>query len=216
MRRRIYLRMKSLSEALDIIYRSFPWAEALETEIVPVRQARGRVTAAPIFAKRSLPIFNAAAMDGFAVKAEETFLASDLNPLLLKVGEAAVPVNTGEPLPPGKDAVIMIEDVHFPQEDLIEIRAPAYPWQHVRKVGEDVVAGELLFTSGHRLTPWDLGALLAAGHTEVPVKESPRVVIIPTGDELIPPEEAEDEILARGKADEFNSTMIAALVEECG
>ncbi len=216
MKRKIYLQMKDLKEAIKIIRESHPWAKALAEEIIPVREAQGRITAQPLFAKRSFPPFNAAAMDGFAVRAEETFGASDINPLLLKVGEQAIPVNTGEPLPSGKDSVIMIEEVHFPRKDLIEIRTPAYPWQHVRKIGEDIVAGELLFTSGHRLTPWDLGALLAVGYLEIPVKECPRVIIIPTGDELVPPEEARDEILTQGKMIEFNATMIAALVQEWG
>ncbi len=216
MKRRIYLRMKDLAEAQKIVQESFPWTETLGVEEPPVFQARGRVTARPIFAKRSLPPFNAAAMDGFAVQAEDTFSATDLEPLRLKLGQQALPVNTGEPLPLGTNAVIMIEDVHFPNEEEIEIRSPAYPWQHVRKIGEDVVSGELLFTSGHRLAPWDLGALLAAGHLKVPVKERPRVVFIPTGDELVPAPEAHDQLLAQGKSVEFNATVLAALIEEWG
>ncbi len=216
MKRRIYLRMKDLNEAQRIVLESFSWARHLQEEFIPVPQARGRVTAQAIFAKRSLPPFNAAAMDGFAVRAEETFSATDLEPLRLTLGRDAFPVNTGEPLPPNTNAVIMIEDVHFPKEDEIEIRAPAYPWQHVRKIGEDVVSGELLFTSGHRLAPWDLGALLATGHLKVPVKERPRVIFIPTGDELVPADQAQDDLLAQGKSVEFNATVLAALVDEWG
>ncbi len=216
MKRRIYLRMKSLSHAQEIILRALPWKERLETEEVPVKEALGRVTAQPLFARRSLPPFNAAAMDGIAVRAEETFSASDQTPLILEVGEQAFWVNTGEPLPPKTNAVIMVEEVHVLGPEKVEIRAPAYPWQHVRKIGEDVVAGELLFTASHRLSPWDLGALLAAGHIRVPVKMRPRVIIIPTGDELVAPEEASSEILSSGKTPEFNSAMIAALVEEWG
>ncbi len=208
--------MQSLEEAQKTVCQAHPWEKSLSPEEIPVREALGRITAEAIFARRSLPPFNAAAMDGIAVRAEETFSASDQRPLVLKIGKQAFWVNTGEPLPPGTDAVIMVEEVHELSPEEVEIRAPAYPWQHVRKIGEDVVAGELLFTASHRLTSWDLGALLAAGHLTVKVKERPRVVIIPTGDELVPPEEASEEVLSQGKTVEFNSTMIAALVEEWG
>ena len=216
MRRRIYLRKKTLKEALGLLLSSCPWEEFLKTERIPVRKASGRITAEAIYARRSVPAFNAAAMDGIAVQAEKTFSASEYQPLRLKVGQEAHFVNTGEPLPPETNAVIMIEEVHQVSPEEVEIMAPAYPWQHVRKIGEDVVEGELLFPPHHLLRPWDLGALLATGHLEVPVKERPRVAIIPTGDELVLPEEATSEILASGYTVEFNSAMIAALVEEWG
>ena len=213
--RRIYLRMKSLDEARNLFLRALPDRKILETEEIPVSEARGRVTADPIFARLSSPPFNAAAMDGVAVRAEETFGASETTPLILHLGKEAIFVNTGEPLPSGKNAVIMVEHLHFVDEERVEIRSPAYPWQHVRKVGEDIVSGELLFTEGHRLTPWDLGALLAAGHIKVRVRQRPRVTIIPTGDELLSPEEAQKG-LPPGKVIEFNSQMLAAMVEEWG
>ena len=216
MKRRIYLRMKGLEEARNLILEALPWKDLLEAEEVPVRKACGRITAQALYARRSLPSFNAAAMDGIAVKAENTFSASEHQPLRLTLGKEAFWVNTGEPLPEGTNAVIMIEDVHQLDEDQVEIMAPAYPWQHVRKVGEDVVEGELLFTEGHRLQPWDLGALLAAGYLSAPVKKRPKVVLIPTGDELLPPEEAREELLAQGRTVEFNSAMLAALIEEWG
>ncbi len=216
MKRRIYLRKKSLEEAVETILRSFPWSEVLEPEEISVTQARGRVTAEAVYARRSVPTFNAAAMDGIAVRAEDTFSASEYHPLRLKVGKEAFFVNTGEPIPAGTNAVIMIEEVHQINSSEVEIMAPAYPWQHVRKIGEDVVEGELLFPPAHLLAPWDLGVLLATGHLTVKVKERPRVAIIPTGDELIPASAASPALLAEGKVVEFNSTMIAALVEEWG
>ncbi len=216
MKRRIYLRKKALEEAVAIILKACPWTQALAPEEVDVREARARVTAEAIYARRSVPAFNAAAMDGIAVVAEKTFAAREDQPLSLKIGQEAFWVNTGEPLPPGTNAVIMVEEVHPLSPEEVEIMAPAYPWQHVRKIGEDVVEGELLFPPSHLLAPWDLGVLLATGHLKVKVKERPRVAIIPTGDELIPPEEATPERLAQGKTVEFNSTMLAALVEEWG
>ncbi|OAQ20086.1 molybdopterin biosynthesis protein [Thermosulfurimonas dismutans] len=215
MKRKIYLHMKPLYEAQKIFLNAWDWKKALAQEDIPVKEARGRITAQPIFAKRSLPGFNSAAMDGIAVRAEDTFGASEANPLLLQIGKQAFLVNTGEPLPEGTNAVIMIEHVHFIKEDLVEIRSPVYPWQHVRRIGEDVVQGEMLFTEGHRLSAWDLGVLLASGYLTVTVRAKPRVIFIPTGDELVLPEEAEGEI-PFGKTVEFNSTMLAALVEEWG
>ncbi len=216
MKRNIYLRMKGLHEACNLVLRASNWEDLLEEEEIPVREARGRVTSRALYAKRSIPTFNAAAMDGIAVKAEETFSASEFQPLRLRLGKQAFWVNTGEPLPPRTNAVIMIEDLHQTDQESVEIMAPAYPWQHVRKVGEDVTEGELLFTKGHFLEAWDLGALLAAGYLTVPVKRRPQVVIIPTGDELLFPEEAQEESLRQGKTVEFNSVVLASLIEEWG
>ncbi len=216
MKRRIYLKKKTLAEAQELIRRAISWKDFLGSERIPTRQALGRITAEALYARFSVPAFNAAAMDGIAVKAEKTFSASEHCPLRLKIGEEAFYVNTGDVLPPDTDAVIMIEEVHLLSPEEVEIMAPAYPWQHVRKIGEDVVEGELLFPPFHHLAAWDLGALLATGHLEIPVKERPRVAIIPTGDELLLPEEAKAELLASGRTVEFNSTMISALVEEWG
>ncbi len=214
-RRRVYLKMASLEEAKRRFLEAFDWTKFLGEEEVFTKEALGRVTSRPVYAKRSVPAINCAAMDGFAVSAEDTFGASETNPVRLVVGKQAFPVNTGEPLPPKTNAVIMIEFVHFLEEDLIEIRAPVYPWQNVRKVGEDVVEGEMLFTQNHLIRPWDIGALLATGHLKVWVKERPRVVFVPTGDELITPEEAERSWRPE-KTVEFNSAVLSATVREWG
>ena len=181
-------------------------------ERIKTAEAAGRVTAEALFARLSMPAHHAAAMDGFAVQAEQTFAANDQRPLRLTLGKGCAPVDTGEPLPPGYDAVIMVEDVQTLSGDEIEIIAPATPWQHVRPVGEDVVAGELLLPALHRLRPQDLGVLLAGGITEVPVLSGPRAVIIPTGTELVPPGEARP----RGSVPDFNSAVIAAYLEQWG
>ncbi|HOJ84528.1 MAG TPA: molybdopterin-binding protein, partial [Bacillota bacterium] len=180
-------------------------------EIIKTSESLGRITAEALFARLSMPGDHAAAMDGFAVLAERTFGATDQNPLQLALGEDCRPVDTGDPLPPGFDAVIKVEDVQ-PVSGGIEILAPATPWQHVRPVGEDVVAGELLLPAYHRLRPQDLGVLLAGGITEVPVLARPKAVIIPTGTELIPPEEKR----RRGSIPDFNSTVVAAYLHEWG
>ena len=181
-------------------------------ERVKTAEAAGRITAEALFARLSMPADHAAAMDGFAVQAESTFAATDQRPLRLAPGDGYAPVDTGEPLPPGFDAVIMVEDVQTLPGGEIEIIAPATPWQHVRPVGEDVVAGELLLPAFHRLRPQDLGVLLAGGSTEVAVLSRPKAVLIPTGTELVPPGEARP----RGSVPDFNSTVIAAYLQEWG
>ncbi|MEN6440436.1 MAG: molybdopterin biosynthesis protein [Syntrophobacter sp.] len=211
-KRNIYLQMKTLGEARAI------WADriaALRTaeETLPTASGLGRTTSRPIAAERSVPHYHGSAMDGFAVSARNTFGASDMNPLTLEIGSAAFPVDTGDALPPATDAVIMIEQVEQVSESEIEIRSSAFPWQHVRKVGEDIVAGELLLPQLHRLRPADLGAMLAAGSHEVTVFSKPRVRIQPTGTELIPASRARE--AQPGQIVEFNGTVLAAMVEEC-
>ncbi|MFZ2446175.1 MAG: molybdopterin biosynthesis protein [Syntrophobacteraceae bacterium] len=212
-KRNIYLKMKTLREARDL------WSEkfaALRTarECIPAVSSLHRVTSRPITAVRSVPHYHGAAMDGYAVAARDTFGASDTNPLLLGVGTGAFAVDTGDPLPPGADAVIMIEHVEQMSEAEIEIRAAAFPWQHVRKVGEDIVAGELLLPQQHSLRPADLGALLAAGTSEVWVYARPKVRIQPTGTELIPASGAAE--AEPGQIIEFNGAVLSSMVEECG
>ncbi len=211
--RNIYLNMKTLEEARAI------WSRATEsartrTEEVPTGEALHRVTTRPVVALRSVPHYHGAAMDGIAVKAEETYGASDTQPLRLELGVNAVAVDTGDPLPLHCDAVIMIEQVESLNDREVEIRAPAFPWQHVRKVGEDIVAGELLLPQRHQLRPADLGALLAAGIPRVEVFACPRVWIQPTGTELLSADEVSDP--APGKIIEFNGTVLASMVRECG
>ena len=137
-----------------------------EAETLSLDQANGRITAAPVWAVRSSPHYDAAAMDGVAVRAHETIGATETSPLRLTVGEQAVWVDTGDPMPPGFNAVIMIEVVHQVDEYSLEIQAPVAPYQHVRPLGEDIVATELVLPQSHRLRPQDLAACAAAGLTQ--------------------------------------------------
>jgi putative molybdopterin biosynthesis protein len=181
---------------------------------VPLAEALGRITAEPIWANRSSPHYHAAAMDGVAVRAADTIGAAESSPRRLIVGQQAVWVDTGDPLPANTDAVIMAEHLQALGEDEVEILAAVAPWQHVRPLGEDIVATELVLPENHRLRPFDLGALAAAGHVEVAVRPRPRVAIIPTGTELVPLENAED--LKPGDIVEFNSLMLAGQIAEWG
>lgn len=182
----------------------------LPGERVPVSDACGRVTAEAVAAARSVPHYHAAAMDGIAVRAADTFGASETVPILLPP-DRYVPVDTGDLMPEGTDAVIMIEDLHE-ADGAVEIIAPAVPWQHVRPAGEDIVATELLLPSNHLIRPVDVGAMLAAGVLHVCVRRRPRVLLVPTGDEVTDPAAG----LLPGQIPEFNSAMIAAEITGWG
>ena len=139
-KRNVYLKMKTLQEAREIVNAQFSMEDTLVAEEVPVPQAVGRVLAEPVYAKISAPHFNAAAMDGLAVKEESTFGASEAVTKELAIGQDAFYVNTGHVMPPETDAVIMIEHVNVIDDDRIEIDKPVFHWQNVRKMGEDIVA----------------------------------------------------------------------------
>src|SRR5712691_7249337 len=213
--RQYYLSDIPLPEALRKFHDALQQAGVLtlsEAEAVPLDQANGRITAAPVWAVRSSPHYDAAAMDGVAVRAHETIGATETSPLRLTVGEQAVWVDTGDPIPPGFDAVIMIEVINEVEESTIEIQAPVAPYQHVRPLGEDIVATELVLPESHRLRPQDLAACAAAGLTAVAVRKPPHVAVIPTGTELVPigTEPKPGDIV------EFNSLMLGAMMAEWG
>jgi len=216
MQRKIYLDMHSLAEAQQLFWSRFQ-AHGTGEETIASRSARGRVTAGPISARFSSPSFHSAAMDGLAVRAEDTFAATDDAPLTLRLDNGqATPINTGYPLPAEANAVIMIENVLLDDDGKTAvIRAPVYPWQHVRKVGEDIVATELLFPTGHQLRPPDIGALITGGCTTVRVRRRPRVTIIPTGSELVALEDC-PEAVPVGKTIESNAIVLAGLAEQAG
>ncbi len=217
MARRIYLKMKSLKQAREIFLGHWNLANMLSAEKVPTLEAPGRVTAAPVFARFSAPTFHSAAMDGIAVRAERTFGATQERPMQLELETEAQWVNTGQPMPPDTDAVIMVENIHQIDDKQVEIQAAAFPWQHVRKVGEDIVATELLLPQNHRITAYDIGALLAAGILELEVKRRPQVLVIPTGGELVEAEALKHaETVPPGEIVEFNSWVLAHLVRQWG
>lgn len=214
--RNIYLKMKSLSQARDILFRAFPRFGSMEKENIPAPDAVGRVLAEPVFARISSPPFHAAAMDGIAVKAENTFGASENRPKKLCIGKEVFYVNTGHVLPEETDAVIMIEQVHIIDDDHLEIEAPVFPWQYVRKTGEDIVATELIFPRNHKISPYCVGALLGGGVFSVPVRKKPRVLIIPTGAEMKDWQDTVLEKLRPGQIIESNSHVLGKMTEECG
>lgn len=213
--RNVYLKMKSLAEARQMVLDAFGHMKP-DAETVPTPGAVDRILAEPVAARFSSPHFHAAAMDGIAVRAKDTFGAHPANPMELKAGETAYYVNTGHVLPENTDAVIMIENVQENDGGTVVIEAPAFPWQHVRKMGEDIVATEMLFARYHRITPYCVGALLAAGHFEVKVLRKPKVAILPTGSELVDWQKTGDVVLRPGQAIESNAFVLAKLVERAG
>jgi putative molybdopterin biosynthesis protein len=173
-------------------------------------KAVGLVTAEPVWALRSSPAYEAAAMDGIAIRSADTAGASDTNPIVV-APEAFEVVDTGDPVPERFDSVVMREHVFY-LETGAELRAPAVPYQHVRSIGEDISATELLLPEGHRLRAVDVAACGAAGITELLVRRRPIVAVIPTGDEIRP---IGTDIVA-GELHDTNSLMLAAQAHEIG
>ncbi len=215
-KRNIYLQMKPADEAKELLFSRLDLDRCLQEETVSVQEAAGRVTARPVFARLSAPSYHAAAMDGIAVLAETTFGITVDRPKQLRVGRDAFFVNTGQMMPPATDAVIMIEHVITVDDETVRIESASYPWQHVRRVGEDIVATELILPQNHLITAYEVGALLNGGVFNVAVKQKPGVVIIPTGSELIAPADVGDDTPAPGRVVESNSAILGALVETCG
>ena len=223
----VYLHDIPLPEAQSRLKQALQDAElwrVLGAESIPLDEnALGRVTAEPIWAKISSPHYHASAMDGFAVRSLTTNGALPSRPITLEIGSEAEYVDTGDPLPNWANAVIPIENVESLDElgnitaeirepASIRIRASVAPWSHVRPLGEDIVATQLVLPAGHVLRPVDLGAIAAAGHQEVKVARKPKVAILPTGTELVP---IGSELKA-GDILEYNSLVIAAQINSMG
>lgn len=215
-KRNVYLKMKSLVEAREIVFSHFKPPEPARTEILFVPEAVGRVLTEPMVARTSSPGFHAAAMDGLAVDAQTTFGASESAPKELVIGRDAFHVNTGHVMPPGTNAVVMIEHVSPINADRIVIEAAVFPWQHVRRMGEDIVATELLFPRNHLITPYCVGALLSGGISSIRVKARPEILIIPTGSELVDCRHPAAEALEPGQVIESNAYVLGSLTESCG
>ena len=185
--------------------------QRVEAVRVGLAEAVGRVTAEPVWATRSSPSFDASAMDGIAVRAADTVGASESTPVLIG-SDAFVVVDTGGPLPDGFDAVVMREHVHVDADGRAELRGAVAPYQHVRTIGEDVSATELLLPEGHRLRPVDVAAAGAAGAVDLLVRRRPVVAVLPTGDEIRPVGTEP----APGMIVDTNSLMLAAQAEAAG
>ena len=223
----VYLHDIPFPEAIALLQSALEEADlwrVLAVETIPLDEnALGRTLAEPIWAKTSSPHYHASAMDGFAVRAGDTVGAMQTKPVSLQIPDQACYLDTGDPLPPGFDSVIPIEETEaldglgtlteaIRNPVAIRIRASVPPWTHVRPLGEDIIATELVLPTGHVLQPADLGAIAASGHTEVVVSKKPRVAILPTGTELVPIGEK----LKPGDILEYNSLVMAAQIRAMG
>lgn len=210
-------------EALGLLLQ----VEPVGTETIAAVGARHRVLAKDLFSAVDLPHFHRAAMDGYAVKAKDTFGASQSLPAYLKLAgvvemgkEAKQPLNAGEAMristggmmPPQADAVVMVEYTDETDAGLVEIHRGVSPWQNVIQIGDDIKQGELVFQRGRRLKAHDLGALTGVGISSVPVYKRPRVGLISTGDEIV---DADTEPRP-GQVRNINQHSLAGLIEECG
>ena len=184
----------------------------------------GRVLAKPVWARLSYPHYHSSAMDGFALRADDILIAKLNNPVELEIKPERVQyVDTGDPLPDWADLVIPIEQVEpYDSPGIIAknprkpktilIRKAFSPWSHIRHMGEDIVATQLVLPSGHVLRPIDLGAIAASGNVSIYVYRRPRVAIIPTGDELVEIGQA----VKPGDIIEFNSIVLAGQIQTWG
>ena len=182
-----------------------------KTEVIPVFESCGRVTARAVYAHICAPHYAASAMDGVAVCARDTFGATETTPVTLQK-EQYIVLDTGDPVPEDRDAVIMVEEIVKNEDGSITIHAAAAPWQHIRQIGEDVCAGEMILPSHMTVSPSAIGAMIAGGVLEIEVIAKPVVGIIPTGDEIIPPctDPKPGDIL------EFNGSIFSAMVKSWG
>lgn len=210
MKRNLYLKTIPVEEAREKYMGAIGQLIAPKYETIDVREALDRITGSAVFARYSSPLFNASAMDGIAVCARDTDNASEAEPVILSEDKYTV-VDTGDPIHPPYDAVIMAEDI-VEIEGGVRITASAHSWQHIRPVGEDIVAGEMILPSNHKIRAIDIGVLLSAGILEIDVVQRPQVAIFPTGTEIIEPEDKPED----GSIIESNSRMFENMVTAAG
>lgn len=230
MDRNIYLTKITLGEAKQRIEEAILQKKIIlrqKTELIPVKEALDRITAGPAYARRSSLHYAAVAMDGIAVRAQDTSNATESNPVILTQQKDFLYVNTGNPLPQDFDAVIKIEEVTLIEEakktskqdkktekyERLHIYKSVFPGLNIRQVGEDIITNQLILATNHKIRPMDIGALLAGGVTEIVVRKKPRIAIIPTGEELRNPA---DEELKPGEIVDFNSLMLSNSIKQWG
>src|SRR5919106_1389484 len=221
---REFFAVRTLDEALT----GFRPDRRTDTEGIEIEEALGRVPAEPVSAPHALPGFARATVDGFAVRAADTYGASEGLPSYLELaGEVrmgrppsvevrpgtAAGIATGAPLPPGADAVLMVEHTQSAAPELVEVVRPVAPGDGMIRADEDAAPGAELAPAGRRLRAQDLGMLAAAGVTEVAVRARPRVTVVSTGDELVPAATPELEV---GQVRDSTAVALASLAREAG
>ena len=211
MERNIYLKKASLEKAQKLLLEHFKDYE-LKTEKVKTKNSQNRVTVQAVYAEKSAPDFYASAMDGVAVKADQTNYASEREPVILEKGKDFTYVDTGDSIPQKFNAVIKIEEIEKISEKEIEVIKSVPVWHNIRSIGESVIKQQLIIPANTEIEVFDIGAMLEAGVTEVEVYQKPKVGIIPTGSELVSPESD----IKKGQLVDFNSTMLKLSAENWG
>ncbi|MCD4844098.1 MAG: molybdopterin molybdotransferase MoeA [Methanosarcinales archaeon] len=186
-------------------------------ESLPIELADNRVLADDVVSETDVPHYSRSAMDGYAVKADDTMSASPSSPVMLMLTDGDIipntcsSVHTGSPIPRGADAVVMVEDSRIINAT-VEITTQVHPGKNVGEIGEDVAAGETILKAGHRLRPGDLAVLASMGIRDIEVFHKPLIAIIPTGEEVVP----RGIPLEPGQVWETNSLMTASYVTRIG
>lgn len=209
-KRNLYLKTIPVEEAREKYFTRVSEIIKPASETIPVIDSLDRITKSAVYARYSSPLFNASAMDGIAVRAEDTKGASETAPVLLKEDQYVV-VDTGDPIHNPFDAVIMAEDIVETDEG-VRITASAAPWQHIRPIGEDIVAGEMILPRNHKIRAIDIGVLLSAGILDIEVIKRPEVAVFPTGTEIIEPGTE----IKEGSIIESNSRMFENMITVAG
>ncbi len=214
-----------LTEALSLLLEGLTPISAVEH--VPLSDAPGRVLAWPVTASADVPPFDRAAMDGYAVIAEDTFGATRSDPRVLRHAGAVftgdvpsravargecIEIATGAPMPEGADAVVMVEETERPDDGGVRVFTPVYPRQNIGRRGADITAGQVILRPGDLLNPSRVGAIAATGAASVAVFAKPRVAVISTGNEIVEPGQR----LRAGQIYDINSFTLSAVIREHG
>lgn len=211
-KRTVYLETIDLEEAKHQFKEHFSELYKSQNETIEAHKSLGRITSSPIYARLSNPHYNASAMDGIALNAAVTYGAHERNPVVLKEHLDFVYVDTGDLIPEHCNAVVMIEDVYPNDDGTVHIMRSAYPWEHVRVIGEDIAIGDMVLPSNHRIKAVDIGAILSAGLTTIDVRKQMKIGIIPTGSEIVSP----GSDLKPGNIIDSNSYVFESMVLEAG
>jgi molybdopterin molybdotransferase len=221
-----FLTLLPPTEALHRLLRALPVIPSLQ-ELIDTKCSLGRIVAEPVFAPHPLPTFPRSTVDGYAVGAADTYGASDSLPAYLTLaGEISMGVeanvaltschciliHTGGMLPDGADAVVMIEHTQTTHTGEIEVLRSVAVGENILQVGEDVASGDEVIPAGTRIRPAEIGGLMALGLTKVAVVPKPRIGIISSGDEIVPPEMP----IQSGQVHDINAYTLSALIEDCG
>lgn len=220
-----FLKLMEIGDFINLALNNL--TRELATEEINIVDSLDRIVSEDIYSTVDLPPFSRSCMDGYAVKSKDTYGANDTLPVFLKMvgevkmGEVAtqklnpgecIKIATGAMIPEGSDAVVMVEKTEVVSKEEVEISAAVFEKENIVFAGEDITSGDLLLRKGHKIRPQDIGALAGIGQTKIKVYKKPKVAIISTGDEIIPPTQTPK----LGQIRDINSYAIASSVRKIG